>query len=399
MRATVFDQHFSEDLSPQSVQHAWWTGRFEFPLDASRQQQEPVWLPWLAQKNIPTTLLYDPAAKLPLRPQSFAVSRAVPLDDAASMDPERDVPRFVRAAISRIKQMADSPNQSELLWIHAGGLPVDETSVAYEELYADDTDSSSPEDLSAESNEDEAPPEFPRFWRRNRASPRELAGAQLRGGGWQTAGGVETQVDWQRRRDMYSGQVTQWDAWIGRILQAVTDLRRNTPVLLIFTAAFGEHLGEHASQESSSLFEEQIHVPLLVEMPLDEANSGRRHQLTSAVDVPATLLDWLQVQAPPDFAADGYSLLPVIRDDQPLPREAVCVGDGSFAGVRTTDFYYRKQVESAAHDTPEMVFVKPDDRWDADSMLRQYIDVADELGAKWQEFAAAIRTRRSGFPA
>lgn len=394
VRGTVFDRHFSEDLSPQSLQHAWWTGRFEFPLDPPRQQQEPIWLTWLTQQNIPTTLLYDPAAKLPLQPELFAASRAVSLDDVAGLDCERDVPRFVRAAISRIKQMADTPDQSELLWMHAGGLPVDATSLAYEALYADDAPLPRSTEATADLEEDEEQPEVPRFWRRNRASPRELAGAQLRGGGWQTAGTVETQVDWQHRRDLYSGQVTQWDAWVGRILQAVTDLRQTAPVLLIFTAAAGEHLGEHAALEpSASLFEEQIHVPLIVELPLDEAYSGRRQQLSQAVDLPVTLMDWLQVSIPAGNTVDGCSLLPVIRDDQPLPREAVFVGDSSFAGARTPDFYYRRQLNAVDTDPQEMVFVKPDDRWDADSMLRQYIDVADELGKKWQEFVAGIRGR------
>lgn len=393
LRATVFDQHFAENLTPAAVQHAWWTGRFQFPLAADQQRHEPTWLPWLTEQGIQTTLLYDPAAQLPLNCEQFAVSRAVPLDDVSGLHYERDIPRFARAAIARIKHMAQHPEAAELLWIHVGGLPVDEPSLACDELYGDDV-SESPTAAGVSEDEDDHPDFPPRFWRRKRSSPRELADANLRGTGWSTAAGVASQVDWRRRRDLYSGQVTQWDAWIGRILDAVTALRQTAPVFLAFTAGAGEHLGEHASiQPSPDLFEEQIHVPLIIEIPLDEALSGRRLALSQAVDLPVTLLDWFKVAVPATATLDGQSLLPVIRDDQPLLRDAVYVGDSVHAGVRTIDYYYRQQLQPTGLEPQELIFVKPDDRWDADSGLRQYIDAADELSLKWRTFAAAIQIR------
>jgi arylsulfatase A-like enzyme len=308
------------------------------------------------------------------------------------LDHAEETPRFVRAAISRLKQMAQAPDRAELLWIHAGGLPIDESSIAYEDLYSDDAPQQStetPEDL----DEEEQLPEFPRFWRRNRASPRELADAQLRGAGWSAAGGVDTQVDWRKRRDLYSGQVTQWDTWIGRIVEAVAELRRESQVLLAFTAGAGEHLGEHAGLDSSALFEEQIHVPLIIDLPQDETLSGRRHQLTQSIDLPVTLLDWLQVGLPAGVPLDGQSLLPIIREDQPSAHEFVYIGDQHHVGVRTTEFYVRQLLDQTGLEPGEMIFLKPEDRWDADNMLRQYIDPADELCQKWREFVAGIRNR------
>ena len=396
LRSTVFDQHFAENLTPDPAQHAWWTGRFQFPLPAAQQRQEPTWLPWLTTQGVHTTLLYDPAAQLPLNQEQFSTSRAVPLDDVPGLHFERDVPRFARAAIARIKQMSQDPDTAELLWIHAGGLPTEQTSVAYDELYGDDLAQSAANRSEPEPIDDEESPDFPpRYWRRNRSSPRELADANLRGTGWNTKSGVATQIDWRRRRDLYSGQVTQWDAWIGRILEAVTTLRKTVPVFLAFTAGAGEHLGEHAGIEPShDLFEEQIHVPLIVELPLDEVYSGRRHALSQAVDLPVTLLDWFEVAIPAGVTLDGQSLLPVIRDDQPMTRDAVYVGDSVYAGIRTNDYYYRQQLQSSGLEPQESIFVKPDDRWDADSSLRQYIDAADELSQKWRDFVASIQARQ-----
>ena len=399
LRSTVFDQHFAENLTPAAAQHAWWTGRFQFPLAAEQQQREPTWLPWLAEQGIQTTLLYDPAAQLPLNREQFAVSRAVPLDDVSGLHYERDVPRFARAALARIKQMAQHPETAELLWIHAGGLPIDQSSVAADELYGDESGDAplgiTGSEASDEFDDEGENPDFPpRFWRRKRSSPRELADANLRGTGWTKVAGDVSQVDWRRRRDLYSGQVTQWDAWLGRILEAVTALRQSAPVFLAFTAGAGEHLGEHAHiQPAPDLFEEQIHVPLIIEIPLDEPLSGRRLALSQAVDLPVTLLDWFAVAVPAGRALDGQTLLPTIRDDQPLARDTVYVGNSAYAGVRTSDYYYRQQLHSAGLEPQELIFVKPDDRWDADSGLRQYIDSADELSGKWREFVNTIQTR------
>ena len=396
VRSTVFDQHFAENLTPGPLQHAWWTGRFQFPLAAEQQRLEPVWLPWLTAHNIQTTLLYDPAALLPLPLEQFSASRSVALDDVPGLHFERDVPRFVRAAIARIKQMTQNPDSSELLWIHAGGLPIDQLSPAAEELYGAEVPGSESDPVAgeADSTEGDEPNFPPRYWRRKRSSPRELADANLRGTGWNSVGGVTTQIDWRRRRDLYSGQVTQWDAWIGRILEAVTTLRKSSPVLFAFTAGAGEHLGEHATvNPSPDLFEEQIHVPLVIEMPLDETLSGRRLTLSQSVDLPVTLLDWFQITPPGQTTLDGQSLLPVIQDDQPLLRDAVYVGDSAYAGVRTTDYYYRQQLQPVGLEPQELIFIKPDDRWDADSGLRQHIDAADELSAKWRTFVDKIRSR------
>jgi arylsulfatase A-like enzyme len=331
---------------------------------------------------------------LPLNQEQFSTSRAVPLDDVPGLDFERDVPRFARAAIARIKQMAQDPDAAELLWIHAGGLPIDQTSVAYDELYGDDASDSAAGRAVEASDEEESPDFPPRYWRRTRSSPRELADANLRGAGWTTKSGVATQIDWRRRRDLYSGQATQWDAWINRILEAVTGLRKTATVFVAFTAGAGEHLGEHAGIEPShDLFEEQIHVPLIVELPLDEVYSGRRRALSQSVDLPVTLLDWFNVSPPVGVTLDGQSLLPVIRDDQPLTRDAVYVGDSVHAGIRTNDYYYRQQLQPSGLEPKESIFVKPDDRWDADSSLRQYIDAADELNQKWRNFVTTIQAR------
>ncbi|MDB5386165.1 MAG: Arylsulfatase [Planctomycetaceae bacterium] len=438
--SAVFDQHFAENLSPNVVQHAWWTGRYQCPLDVAQQQREPTWLQWLGDHGITSCLLHDPAARLPVDVRQFSTSRAISLEDVGQLHFEEDAPKFVKAAVQRIQQMGRKPELPELFWIHAAGLPIDEHSAAYEELYADDapqtkvtvdkradrTDQTEPTDDTTDFDPDFDDPDDddletdelvstpkdtddelivfpPRFWRRARSSPRELADASLRGAGWDAPVTISTKtvtpsedrsapVNWQLRRDLYSGQVTQWDAWVGKMIEAALRLAESTPVMIIFTAAAGQHLGEHAeSSVTSMLFEETIHVPLIIHVPQTDPFVGRRLALSTAADIPATILDWFQVVAPATVKLDGTSLLPHIRDDQPLEHEIVFVGSDLNGAARTKDFYFHQDLDQRLDG--ESIFVKPDDRWDADNMLRQLPDAAESLKAQWQAFVERIRER------
>lgn len=473
--AAVFDRHFAEDLSADSVQHAWWTSRYQFPLKADQQRIEPTWLKELASHGIQSTLLRDPAAQLPLEPQQFSNERAISLDDVVGLHFERETPRFVKLAVQRIRKMEQQPDQAELFWIHAGGLPIDVSSPAYEELYADnapDHETSPPMgDESDDSNEveselsedeglddrgddlddpeedsidevvasDDFTDEFeaenqgenhefdqefllvkrpkttdidedlisfpPIFWRRARSSPRELADASLRGAGWTaTESGTGTEpnrsneakvnspsesvVNWQVRRDQYSGQATQWDAWIGQILKAALHVNETSPAMIIFTAARGEHLGEHAESVNPTLFEETLRVPLIIHVPDSDPFAGRRLQLTTAADVPATILDWFGIQSTDVKQRDGVSLLPVIQQDDALSRDFILTGSQGIRGIRTQDRYFRQDLKSDF--SSESIYVKPDDHWDADNMLRQLPDEADELRVLLQTTAQEI---------
>lgn len=436
VQSAVFDQHFAENLAEQAAQHAWWTGRYQFPLTAEQQRHEPTWLKWLTERKVASSLLHDSAAVLPVDPQLFSSSRSVSLDDANQIHFEEDAPKFVKTAVLRIQQMSRRLEQSELLWIHAGGLPVDAHSLAYEELYSDEapaqtspnsirsddeafeaedadfdmsdegdgeddeTESEARESNHADEDEDIVFP--PRFWRRARSSPRELADASLRGVGWdmetvktaQSGSPTENanaEVNWQQRRDLYSGQVTQWDAWVGKIIEAALALADSTKVMVIFTAAAGEHLGEHAEiGQAPILFEESIRVPLIIRVPHSDPFTGRRLALSTAADLPATILDWFQVSPPETVSLDGTSLLPLVQDDLPLERDLVVVGNGTHGGARSKDFYFR---EALQEPTDESVFVKPDDRWDADNMVRQLPDAADALRTQWHLVADQIRQR------
>ena len=61
-------------------------------------------------------------------------------------------------------------------------------------------------------------------------------------------------------------------------------------------------------------YEEISHTPLFIYDPVSRIQNRRRMQLTSAIDIPATILDFHGLEIPEDM--QGHSLLPVIRENQ-----------------------------------------------------------------------------------
>lgn len=95
----------------------------------------------------------------------------------------------------------------------------------------------------------------------------------------------------QGARTAYFGLVSRVDAQIGRILAALDrqGLRENTVVF--YSSDHGEMLGEHGLWNKSSLYEQSVHVPLLMSWPGTLPTGQSRREVVSLVDVTATLLE------------------------------------------------------------------------------------------------------------
>ena len=116
----------------------------------------------------------------------------------------------------------------------------------------------------------------------------------------------------------YWGEVLYTDDALAALLE-VAD-RRERPTLVIVTADHGEGLGQHEWLEHAvHLYDEQLHVPLIVHGP-GRVRPGRRVATPVALaDVAPTLLELLGIAS--DAPADGRSLAAVARGGpEPAPR-------------------------------------------------------------------------------
>ncbi len=165
----------------------------------------------------------------------------------------------------------------------------------------------------------------------------------------------------------YAGQISLLDICLGGLLNWLDDC----PALLAVAGARGFPLGEHGRVGlcNSPLYGELVHVPMLLRTPDGYAAAARSQALVQPADLSATLVELAGLHAPAE--AFGRSLLPVLRGERERVRDGVLLaGPGSEQAVRTPAWYFR------AVEPPEL-FVKPDDRWEANNVANRCREIVE----------------------
>lgn len=135
-------------------------------------------------------------------------------------------------------------------------------------------------------------------------------------------------------RQLYAGELTFADAWIGRLLEHLDALGLADNTVVIFLSDHGILLGEHGilGKSTSRPYREIYQVPYLIRDP-----SGRRAGETSGYfasthDVARTVLSLMGVRAP--GVMDGEDLSVLLSGGQPPPRPVftACYQDTWLAG-------------------------------------------------------------------
>lgn len=90
---------------------------------------------------------------------------------------------------------------------------------------------------------------------------------------------------------LYDAAVRLADRRFGSVVDLLRERGMWNDTLLVFLADHGEELGEHGGwQHDQSVYEELIHVPLVVRFPGGEYGGGRVDSVVSLVDVAPTLI-------------------------------------------------------------------------------------------------------------
>ncbi len=161
-------------------------------------------------------------------------------------------------------------------------------------------------------------------------------------GNWHDMPGYE-ESQLRKGHATYCGEITMVDTWVGFLLKSVENMGLADKTVVIFTTDHGFYFGEHGglfgkmssdkypdgtlrpydelgSQWSySPLFEEIVHLPLLIRAP--GMTPGAYSGLSSAIDVMPTVLDLLGLDIP--AFVQGRSLAPALRDGSRSGREFV----------------------------------------------------------------------------
>lgn len=184
-------------------------------------------------------------------------------------------------------------------------------------------------------------------------------------------------------RAAYAAQVGVLDAAVGGLLDVVQQWQIAQETLILLAGCRGFALGEHGviGTACDSLYSEVLHVPLLLSIG-DLATPERLSRLIQPFDLGRLLALW--------FAGGGEGAPAVAGDFDQCVAAALAGRDLALArnrrgkiSVRTPAWLMIDGGNDAASDDPELIrradqpqlFVKPDDRWEANevSALREEV--------------------------
>lgn len=203
--------------------------------------------------------------------------------------------------------------------------------------------------------------------------------------------GVPTLQKVESLRRAYEKEIRRLDGMVAELVVALDELPRAGELLLVVTADHGEEFFEHGLLLHAQLFDEVMHIPMLMRLPGVIPEGLRVDSPVSLVDIVPTVLDLADV---PATDVDGVSLLPLLGG-KPLGRTTIFGQnppppiEGRHASVvgRTREAKCRLSLEDESaecfdlvQDSGEMTPLAPEDR---DEFRQLYEDVRAYRAGLW----------------
>jgi arylsulfatase A-like enzyme len=197
----------------------------------------------------------------------------------------------------------------------------------------------------------------------------------------------------KRRRDLehvvalYDGEIAFVDAHIGNLLAGLDALHLQNDTIVAVVADHGEEFFEHGrAGHFKTLYDEVLHVPMIVRYPGHIAPGTRVRGQVRLMDTAPTLLELagLRVRKPASDA-EAMSLVAALRADAAPPLPAFGDLKGTLASLRTADRKLiwnvrtnRRELYDLVHDPREQHAVRADDEEmrDLAARLQQWRSIA-----------------------
>lgn len=118
----------------------------------------------------------------------------------------------------------------------------------------------------------------------------------------------------------YYGLVKEIDDNLGRLFASLEEQGESEHTMIVLTSDHGDYFGDHWLGEKDLFHDPVTRVPLIIMDPTRAADGSRGTQcdeLTCAIDLVPTFVDWAGGE-PQWQWLEGQSLLPILRQNQPL---------------------------------------------------------------------------------
>lgn len=179
--------------------------------------------------------------------------------------------------------------------------------------------------------------------------------------------------------DWYKEEVGYLDDQLGKLFESLRRMGKYENTLIIVTADHGEEFREHGRlTHHSTLYEEIIHVPVIIKLPYSQHQGKIVEKPIELVQIFPTILDVLGFET--DLALDGKSLLPLIDGNGEQSQSDFAISQGKFspkyrAAIRNEEW---KLILDDSLPRPELYNLKKDPR-ELSDVVRDNPQVAFEL--------------------
>ena len=132
-----------------------------------------------------------------------------------------------------------------------------------------------------------------------------------------TADGSDQSEDLKQLAAQYDVSIANLDQGLGALFRQIEKLGLMEDTLIILTSDHGEYFGEHdLLKHSKDVYQEALHVPLIVKMP-GQKETRRMEQATTIANIPTLIFDAL----PKEQSEAAFLAIPRLELDQGIVAE------------------------------------------------------------------------------
>jgi N-sulfoglucosamine sulfohydrolase len=128
------------------------------------------------------------------------------------------------------------------------------------------------------------------------------------------------------RRDLaqYYESVSRLDSGVGLLLEVLRDTKHDGDTLVIYLSDNGRAF----PGAKTTLYDEGIHLPLIISSPAQTKRGVRNDAMVSWVDITPTILDWARAPLPRGQQLAGRTVLPILEQANPRGWDRVFASHG-----------------------------------------------------------------------
>jgi arylsulfatase A-like enzyme/multidrug efflux pump subunit AcrA (membrane-fusion protein) len=191
--------------------------------------------------------------------------------------------------------------------------------------------------------------------------------------------------------DLYDAEVAYLDHEIGRLFNHLADNSLLDDTLVVLFGDHGENMTEHDSWfDHAGLYDSVVHVPLILWAP-GRVPAGETAAMVTLVDILPTVLEILQL--PEAGGVDGRTLMPLLRGETTVHRDAVPLSEATWQaarGLRTPEWKFIRYLQSTIYgrDGTELYDLAADPH-EQENVAALHPEVAEEMDARLHHWVAA----------